>query len=159
MVLSILFLVSCATAVPEIYLKQSDMKMVLNKEAYGKDTLAISHDGKYILAASMGDIIGLSAKKPLVHLWDITEGKHLLMKPALTDRIHSVALSPDGRYSAAGGWVHIVQGLQGKTQAILEIWDLAKDSSAKTFKDLQGSVVSSVNFSPDGTKIVSGSED
>ena len=41
-------LTSCmwgATTVPEIYLKQSDMKMELNKEAYGIEALAILQIG------------------------------------------------------------------------------------------------------------------
>lgn len=45
-----LFLSSCmwgATTVPEIYLKQSDIKMALNKEAYGIEAMEVSRDGQY----------------------------------------------------------------------------------------------------------------
>ncbi|MDP2277746.1 MAG: WD40 repeat domain-containing protein, partial [Nitrospirota bacterium] len=152
-VFSMIFLASCAmaTAVPEIYLKQSDIKMELNKEAYGIDTIHVSKDGKYMLTGSMGDILKISSKASM-HLWDLAEGKHLLMKPTLFDRIHSVALSPDSKYAATGGWVS-VPGWQGK-QATLKIWDIDSGDLAKAFKDLSGSEVGGVNFSPDGKYLV-----
>ncbi|MBI3376957.1 MAG: caspase family protein [Nitrospirae bacterium] len=154
LITSILFLTSCAmaTAVPEIYLKQSDLKMELNKEAYGIDTMYVSKDGKYMLTGSMGDVLtglGLSSKRASMRLWDLTEGKQLLMKPTSSERMHSVALSSDSRYSVTGG-LATVHGWQSKQAAILEIWDIANSVLLKDFKDLHGSVVSSVNFSPDG---------
>ena len=56
-VFSILFLTSCmwgATTVPEIYLKQGDIKMELNKEAFGIESLTISRDGQYLLTGDNG---------------------------------------------------------------------------------------------------------
>ncbi|MEW6615671.1 MAG: caspase family protein [Thermodesulfobacteriota bacterium] len=147
-VISLIFLTSCtmATAVPEIYLKQSDIKMELKKDAYGIETLYVSKDGKYMLTGTMGDV--LSPKMASMRLWDLTEGKQLLMKPSLSKWIDSVALSPDSRYSAIGGWA--IHGWQGNKASVLEIWDIVNGVLLKDFKELRGSIVSGVNFSPDG---------
>ena len=64
-VLSILFLTACAaTTIPEISLKQSDIKMELKQEAFGIEALTISRDGQYLLTGDNGGSVMLGVENP-----------------------------------------------------------------------------------------------
>ena len=109
-VFSILFLTSCmwgATTVPEIYLKQGDIKMELNKEAFGIESLTISRDGQYLLTGDNGGWTmmkgGYGSGKSSLRLWDMTQGKQI-SKLNASDTIISVAMSPDIKYAVTGGF-------------------------------------------------------
>ncbi|HSV56515.1 MAG TPA: hypothetical protein VLH39_05335, partial [Magnetospirillaceae bacterium] len=155
MVLSALLLISCATAVPEIYLRQSDLRMELKAETYGMESLAVSKDGKYLLTSDNG---GQWLGKSSIRLWDITEWRQIL-KLDTPDTIFSIALSPDHRYAIAGS--HEVQptpldkvfGIEEQEGVPLKAWDLSTGRLHKKFERFEafrGHEFNSVNYSRDG---------
>lgn len=146
LIASALCFTSCATTIPEIYLKQSDIKMELKQEAFGIEALTISRDGQYLLTGDNGGSIATGNSS--LRLWDLTQGKQILKLKA-SGIIISVAISPDNRYAVTGG---TLEGAWGTSPA-LNIWDLTTGNLYKTyerFKGFQGDRFSSVSFSADG---------
>ena len=82
-----------------------------------------------------------------MRLWDASTGKHTATLKGPTERVTSVAFSPDG-----------TQIVSGSLDDTVRLWDA---SEGKHTAILEGhtDVVTSVAFSPDGTNIVSGSYD
>jgi len=107
-----------------------------------------------LLASSSGDLT--------VRLWDVATGKEQRKIKVETDSgfyagIHSTAFSPDGKTLAAG-MVRYVTEPKVQRFGEIKLWDVA---NGLEFASLQGHTltVSSVAFSPDGTKLASGSQD
>jgi WD40 repeat protein len=148
-----IFLASCAATIPKIYLKQGDIKMELNKEAYSVEALAISRDGQYLLT---GDIGANPFLPGTVRLWNLREGKQpLKMKSSgKKTQIISASVSPDNRYAITGSFTW--ESSPGKlffTPPPLEIWDLTKGNLYKSYpriKGFRGNAFNSVSFSSDG---------
>ncbi|PQE09027.1 hypothetical protein CJF30_00010830 [Rutstroemia sp. NJR-2017a BBW] len=84
-----------------------------------------------------------------VRLWDTATGQQIL--PPLeghTDRVNSVAFSPDGK-----------QVVSGSTDHTVRLWDIATGKQVLPTLEGHTSSVNSVAFSPDGKQVVSGSTD
>jgi WD40 repeat protein len=112
------------------------------------NSVAFSPDGRFIVSGSSDKTL---------RIWNAASGKSI--EPPLVShetRVNSVAFSPDGQriVSGFGDW------LNGGSQVAL--WDVDK-LSWKTIGSPRerhtGSEVNSVAFSPDGRRIVSGSDD
>ncbi|MDF5728029.1 MAG: NACHT domain-containing protein [Rhizonema sp. PD38] len=88
-----------------------------------------------------------SAVDKMVKLWDVYTGEYLNVLHVPTQRVRSVAFSPDSKILAWGG--------DDKT---VRLWDISR---GKNLSILQGhtSPIWSVNFSSDGKTLVSGSLD
>jgi WD40 repeat protein len=66
-----------------------------------------------------------------------------------TDRVRSVAFSPDGKTLASGGWDNRIK-----------VWDVATGREKATFRGhAEGDWITAVVFSPDGKLLASGSTD
>lgn len=79
-----------------------------------------------------------------------TPGK--LGSSIFADRVTSLAFSPDGKFLATGG------GDPSRSGELM-IWDLAEQKVVKQFKDAHSDVVLGLEFSLDGTMLVSSSAD
>ncbi len=96
--------------------------------ANGNGGMAVSPDGQAVAIAQAAEI----------RVWDLTSGRQLLNLRGHTDRVISIAFSPDGHTLASGSDDHTVR-----------LWDL---QSGKQKSVLQGATeaVVGVAFTPDG---------
>ncbi|KAG8692328.1 hypothetical protein FRC08_009843 [Ceratobasidium sp. 394] len=125
----------------------------------GVNSVAFSPDGGTLISGS-GD--------RTVRAWDTKTGASLLGPlQGHSQPVSSVAFSSDGEFIASGSWdstVLVWDAKMGTITRILEdqtvrIWEAA--TGANVLKPLRGHshAVRSVTFSPDGHRIVSGSDD
>jgi len=145
-----------ATTVPEIYLRQSDMKMELNKEAYGLEAMTISKDGRYLLTGDNGgwDMMrgGFGTGRSALRLWDLVQGRQI-SKMNAGDTIISVAMSPDIQYAVTGGLTPDAGPFSKRPFPPLQVWDMESARLSKRFAPFagfQGNEFNSINFSADG---------
>ncbi|BGP55489.1 proteinral transcription repressor [Rhodotorula sphaerocarpa] len=123
----------------------------------GVTSVVFSPDGKFLAAGSLDTV---------VRIWDAETGQLLDKLKGHMDSVYSVAFSPDGRY--------LVSGSLDKTLKMFDIGSLRNALAAggrdapvgeggktKCLTTLQGhkDYVLSVDISPDGAWIVSGSKD
>ena len=109
-------------------------------------------NGWHIAFAPNGTTLASIGGRGIVHLWDITSGRHktTLIGARVYDWISSIAFSPDGKTLAGGsGWR-------------IWLWDVEKRYLKTVLKAFTGSGVSgggitTVAFSPDGRFLASGS--
>lgn len=82
-----------------------------------------------------------------VRLWDVNQGECLSILEKHTDRVWSVAFSPDGKTLASSS-----------SDRTVKVWET---SSGKCLKSLRGhsQQIRTVAFSPDGKTLASGSDD
>lgn len=81
-------------------------------------------------------------------LWEVATSKERLSFPEPPGEIHNVAISPDGRLLAAGGF----------DNNKIYLWDALTGELLTQLKGHQGNIDSLV-FSPDGRRLASGSQD
>jgi WD40 repeat protein len=110
--------------------------------------LAFTPDGKQLISASDDKVI---------RVWDWRAGKTITtirgqVGPGPDGTIYAMALSPDGRWLAAGGWIK-VPGEQGH---VIRLYDFATGKLAALLNG-HTAVVDSLAFSPDGHRLISGS--
>lgn len=145
-----------ATTIPEVYLRQSDMTMELNRESYGIEATAVSRDGKYLLTGDNGgwNIMtgGYGTGKSSLRLWDLVRGRQILKMDA-GQTIISVALSPDIKYAVTGGFFQDAGPFRKTPFPPLQIWDIESGRLHKTIGSIpgfRGNEFNSINFSADG---------
>ena len=113
-------------------------------------SVSFSADGRQIVS---GDNDG-TAK-----VWDTATGKETLtFKGHAGASLDSVAFSPDGRQIVSGSNGNTVYDLWHGQESMVKLWDAATGQETLTLKG-HTEAVTSVAFSPDGRRIVSGSED
>ena len=78
-------------------------------------------------------------------VWDASSGEELLVLAGHTDRIHSIAYSPDGRYIATSS---------GNVGASIKVWDAISGAEIYTFV-VHPVAPSGLAFSPDSSLLVS----
>ena len=109
-------------------------------------SVAFSPDGKRIVSGSHDQT---------VKVWDAQTGKELLTFRGHTNGVYSVAYSPDGkRVLSAGGYDHTARLWDAETGRELFVLQNRTLPGA-----LMSSIVSSVAFSPDGKRFLTGSWD
>ncbi len=113
-------------------------KSVFSETFSGVMSVAFSPDGKLIAA---GDSNGE------IHLWQISDGKQLLILRGHASWVVSLAFSPDNRTLVSGS-----------SDCTVRLWDIGTGQCLKTWREHNGEVWSVV-FSPDGDLLASGSDD
>jgi WD40 repeat protein len=113
--------------------------------------LAVTPDGRQLVSAS---------NDKTVRVWDLATGKTIRIirgesAPGSWGTIFTIALSPDARWLAVGGYMH------GNDRAIASAVRLYDFATGKLVALLKGhsQVVFALAFSPDGKRLISGSGD
>lgn len=114
-------------------------------------SLAVTPDGKYLVSGS---------NDKTVRVWDVETGKTARIirgESASGDwgTIYTMALSPDGRWLAVGGYL---SAADRAVASAVRLYDFASGKMETLFKG-HDNVVYAVAFSPDSKRLISGSGD
>jgi WD40 repeat protein/serine/threonine protein kinase len=148
-------------------LEKGKLVLALEGDRGGVACVAFSPDGRRILSASQSEdwppVQPAEGPKEKVRkvpaelkVWDAVTGKKILTLEGHTNDVASVAFSPDGKriVSGSGGYDEQAQPLPGE----VKVWDAVTGRQILTLTGHTGRVTS-VAFSHDGKRIVSGSDD
>jgi len=105
---------------------------------------AFSNDGTRVVTAS---------KDKTARIWDAVSGLQLPAPPPFNGPVWCAVFSPDGRFIAMGG----SDGIPPESSGIARVWDVNRGIVVAAFKHADR--VTSVAFSPDGTRLVTASRD
>jgi len=111
-------------------------------------TILFSRDGRFLFSAYTA--------QQFVQ-WDLETGKVAMIFEKHPSMVHSLALSPDGRYIASGGGL-MLDGSNDLNSTSIELWEVSSGKRLMSFRG-HGHLVCSLDFSPDGTMLLSGSWD
>jgi len=110
-------------------------------------SIAIDSSERYLVTGSYDKTI---------KVWDLQSGRLLkTLRPPIGSgdegKIYAVAISPDGRYVAAGGWT----GIEWDNSVCIYIFDLATGTLIKKLSDLPN-VIFQLAYSTDGSYLAAG---
>jgi len=106
-----------------------------------------------------GTTLASSSYDRTIRLWDVSSARTIAVLKGHTSSAMSVAFSPDGRMLASGGASASAGfGKDYPDDHTVRLWDVARRTNVATLTGHTGTV-RSVVFSPDGTKLASGSHD
>ncbi len=131
-----------------------------NGELYqgGGYPLAMSGDGTWILTVdSIQDQPG-GQPRGVVELWDLESGKRRTRFKGHLDFVRALAFSPDGRKILSGGGREELYFPGDKDDTSVRLWDRSTGKEIQRFEGHEG-MVFTVQFSPDGKRILSGAMD
>jgi len=112
-------------------------------------SVQFSPDGKFVLSGSEDKTVALR---------DVRTGQQLLRLRGHKMGVTSVAFSPDGRMITSGSGSILSKMAKAPADYSVKLWDIESGSCLRTFEGHR-SYVRSVAFTPDGTCILSGSQD
>ena len=116
--------------------------------------IAFTSDGRQLLSASHDKTI---------RVWDLATGKTVRtlrgeIAPGNPGKIFAMALSPDGKWLAVGGWFAPGHGIKDDEVGTIRLYDFASGRLVALLKGHEN-VVFRLAFSPDGRQLISGSGD
>jgi WD40 repeat protein/serine/threonine protein kinase len=134
--------------------------------ATGKRLRAVDHAGGLLAASRDGRRVAVVGNDAVVAVWDAAEGEELFrevwrrkLEPVRVEgkgdsppQVNSIALSPDGRYLAVGGFAKLVK-----------VWDLSAKPDGQELPSFEPPAavdlanVWTVAFSADGKRLAAGS--
>src|SRR5215510_13489542 len=122
-------------------------RLIRTFEGHGGDvtSVAFSPDGARLLSGSHDSTM---------RLWDATSGQLIRTFFESRAEVDSVAFSPDGARVLSGGKVR-GKGEYDEKTGTLKLWDTASGQPIRTFEG-HPKPVTSVAFSPDGSRLLSG---
>jgi WD40 repeat protein len=125
--------------------------------------VSVTRDGKRLLSAGGGmvrkDGAHVAADDTAIRIWNLDTDKEERVLKKFPNGIGAAAFSADGRHAALGGAGSWVEGnFNSGNDFDIHIWDLEKDREVQTLKG-HTSPVFCLAFSPDGSRLVSGSPD
>ena len=130
----------------------------------GRNRLVLhGHESAVTCVAYSGDGTRLASggNKGKARVWDVATGKMSLTISVTTpffSSIRDIVFSPDGAWIVVGTDFSKVPFFFTTGKALISLWNAETGKNAKTFYG-HTAAVTSIDFSPDGTRIVSGSRD
>jgi WD40 repeat protein/predicted Ser/Thr protein kinase len=128
-------------------------------QAIGREDLAVLHghtanvtgvafapDGRHLVSLSRASMLGI-AGDDTVRVWEVDPHATLPVLRGHRSYVYPVTFSPDGRWIASGDWDNKVR-----------LWDARTGEAACEPLD-NGDLVKTLDFSPDGTRLVSARQD
>ncbi len=114
--------------------------------------MAFTPDGRQLVSA---------ADDKTIRVWDLASGKTVRTirgesAPGQAGKVYAMALSPDGKWLAAGGLLDSRQG--NPNRYAIRLYEFASGRLVALLKGHEKGVPS-LNFSPDGSRLISGSGD
>ena len=113
--------------------------------------IAFTPDGRQLVSAS---------EDKTIRVWDLASGKTVRTirgesAPGDAGKVYAMALSPDGKWLAAGGWFALAPA---RNSDAIRLYEFASGKLVALLKG-HADVVYGLAFSPDGSRLISGSDD